>query len=180
MKYIQMKFGDNAPDFNFETPWSPMQSFHEALKDKPAVLVFLRYHGCPVCQMEMANLKNKIDLFNDKGHKVFVFLQSSPANIASITNEDDWPFQIVCDPLGLIFRQYGVEPGGIFKYLHPAGLIAGIKAIRQGYKHGKFEGKETQLPAVFAVTSKKNIGYVYYGKQISDLPSPEVIASNIE
>lgn len=180
MSNFQLQVGDKAHDFDFETPWSPRQNFYETLRNKPAILVFLRYHGCPVCQMEMANLKEEFELFAKKDTKVFVFLQSSTEIVSSATNEEDWPFLIVCDPQGAIFQKYAVESGGIFKYLHPAGMIGAIKAIGQGFKHGKFEGKETQLPAAFSVNAMKVINYAYYGKHVSDVPSPATLAANIE
>ena len=180
MSHHELKAGDKAHDFDFQTPWSPRQNFYETVKNKPAVLVFLRYQGCPVCQMEMAFLKREIGLFKQKETKIFVFLQSSPETVALAANEVDWPFFVVCDPQGAIFQKYSVESGGVLKYLHPAGMIAGIKAISQGFRHGKFEGKETQLPAAFAVNSTKIITYACYGKHISDLPSPATLAANIE
>jgi len=179
MSHQRVQVGDKAHDFDFQTPWSPRQKFHETMGNNPAILVFLRYQGCPVCQMEMAQLKREIGLFTQKETKVFVFLQSSPETVATAANEADWPFFIVCDPQGAIFQEYAVEPGGIFKYLHPAGVIAAIKAVSQGFRHGKFEGKETQLPAAFAVNPMKIITYAYYGKHISDLPSPATLAANI-
>ena len=180
MTYLQLQVGDKAHDFYFDTPWSPRQNFYETLGNKPAILVFLRYQGCPVCQMEMAHLKREVGLFTKRETKVFVFLQSSPEIVALAANEEDWPFLIICDSQGAIFEKYAVEPGGIFRYLHPPGLIAAIKAISQGFKHGKFEGKETQVPAAFAVNPMKIITYAYYGKHISDLPSPATLAENIE
>ena len=86
---------------------------------------------------------------------------------------------IICDPQGLLFQQYRVAAGGLIKYLHPAGLIGAINATLKGYRHGKFEGKETQLPAVFIVTPDRMIKYAYYGKNVSDVPKPAVIASHI-
>ena len=180
MRNLQLQVGDKAHDFDFETPWSARQNFYETSGNNPAVLVFLRYQGCPVCQMEMANLKRDVGLFTQKEARVFVFLQSTPEIVSSATNKEDWPFFMVCDPQGAIFQQYAVEPGGIFRYLNPAGLIGAIKATFKGFKHGKFEGKETQLPAAFAVNAKKVISYAYYGKHVSDVPSPETLASNIE
>ena len=178
--HAKLNVGDKAPNFKFETPWERGSGFYKAAGENPAVLVFLRYHGCPVCQMEMAKLKRDIDLIKKKGARVFVILQSSPATVAAITNEKVWPFTIVCDPQGDVFQLYDVKPGGVIKYLHPAGLIAAIKATLQGFKHGKFEGKETQLPAAFVVAADKVIKYAHYGKNISDVPSPATLAANIE
>lgn len=175
-----LKTGNNAPNFRFDTPWASSQDFYETLQNQDAVLVFLRYHGCPVCQMEMANLKRDIKLFNQKGTRVFVFLQSSTNTLIPLLKKEDWPFDIICDPKGTIFQFYAVEPGGIMKYLHPAGLIAAIKAISQGFVHKKFEGKETQLPAVFVIKSDKTIKYAYYGKNISDVPKPSALAAKLD
>jgi peroxiredoxin len=180
MGYIKLKAGDKAHDFDFETPWSRRQNFYETVGSKPAILLFLRYQGCPVCQMEMASLKREIGLFTQKEATVFIFLQSSAATVTSAANEEDWPFHIVCDPQGAVFEKFAVIPGGIFKYLHPAGLVAAVKAISQGFRHGKFEGKETQTPAAFAVNSVKTITYAYYGNHISDIPAFATIAANIE
>ncbi len=177
---IKLKTGDNAPDFNFVTPWQTGLEFYKAAGENPSVLIFLRYQGCPVCQMEMASLKHEIDLFAQKDAGVFVFLQSSPEVVASAANKEDWPFTIVSDPSGDIFRLYSVMPGGILKYLHPAGLMAAIKATFKGHKHGKFEGMETQLPAAFIVGTDKTIIYAYYGKNISDVPSPKTLSDIIK
>ena len=176
----QLKIGDKAPNFPFDTPWKSAQDFYETIQHQDAVFVFLRYHGCPVCQMEMANLKRDIELFNQKRSRVFVFLQSSTATLIPLLKEEDWSFDIVCDPKGIIFQLYAVEPGGIMKYLHPACLIAAIKATIRGFFHGKFEGKETQLPAAFIIKSDKTINYVYYGKHASDVPKPPTLAENLD
>ncbi|MDQ5986508.1 MAG: hypothetical protein CSYNP_02238 [Syntrophus sp. SKADARSKE-3] len=130
--------------------------------------------------MEMANIKRDIDLFNQKKARVFVFLQSSTATLIPLLKEGDWPFDIVCDPKGIIFQLYAVEPGGLMKYLHPAGLLTAVKAISHGFGHKKFEGAETQLPAAFIIKSDKTIKYVYYGKNIGDVPKPSILAENLD
>jgi peroxiredoxin Q/BCP len=170
--------GDAAVDFIYDTPWESGQKFYNSTGKKPTVLVFLRYRGCPVCQMEMANLKRDISLFEEKQARVFVFLQSSQATLTGSANQEDWPFTIVCDPEGDLFQLYGVEPGGIIKYLHPAGLVAAIKATIKGFRHGKFEGRETQLPAVFVVDPDKTIRWAYYGSTLSDVPAPSMIVES--
>jgi peroxiredoxin len=176
---VKLKVGDKAPDFQFETPWEVGKSFFKDAGSKPAVLVFLRYLGCPVCQIDMANLKREINLIEQKGAVLFVILQSSPSTVAASTKKEDWPFTIICDPRGDLFQLYHVEYGSILKYMHPAGLIMAVKATLKGYKHGKFEGHETQLPAVFIVAPDKTIKFAHYGENISDIPSTVTIAANI-
>lgn len=175
----RLNIGDKAPNFQFDTPWRSSQNFYETIPHQDAVLLFLRYHGCPVCQMEMANFKREIALFNQREARVFVFLQSAIATLSPLLKEDDWPFDIVCDPEGKIFQRYGVEPGGFLKYLYPAGLIAAIRATSRGFLHKKFEGRETQLPAAFIITSDKTVKHAYYGKNIGDVPKPASLAGHL-
>ncbi len=177
--YSKMAIGDKAPDFKFQTPWDSEAFFYDAVGNHPAVLFFLRYYGCPVCRMEMVIIKQEIDVVRQKGAHVFVVLQSAPEMIASLIKRDDFPFTIICDPQGNVFKRYGVEAGGLIGYLHPAGLFAAIKAVRQGFRHGKFEGKETQLPAAFAMTTEKVVTYAHYGKDIGDIPSLMVMATGL-
>ncbi len=175
-----LRIGGRAPDFDFGTPWDAPSSFYKATGNSPVILIFLRYIGCPVCQMKMADIKRAINRMDGKKVMAYVVLQSSPETVAASSNREDWPFTIVCDPDARIFQLYNVEPGGIFKYMHPLGLAAAIKAAILGHRHGKFEGMETQLPALFVITSDKLIIYAYYGKRIDDLPSLESLAAYIE
>ena len=170
---------DEAPDFVFDTPWKAGQQYYKEAGDNTSVLIFLRYIGCPVCQMEMARIKQDIDRFNSKNAGVFVILQSRPEIAAKLARKNDWPFTIVCDPEAEIFLKYGVTHGGLLKYLHPAGLMAVVKATFKGFRHGKFEGRETQTPAVFIADADRRITYAYYGKNISDVPSTETILANL-
>ncbi|HEX3048090.1 MAG TPA: redoxin domain-containing protein [Bacillota bacterium] len=180
MMFSKLSIGDKAPDFNFETPWDNGTNFYQATGNHIAILIFLRYIGCPICQVEMSRIKKNIDFADRKKAIVFIVLQSSPENVAAVASQEDWPFTIICDPQAKIFQQYQVETGGMIKYLHPAGLIAAVKAIHTGNRHGKFEGKETQLPASFIITPDKIIKYAYYGKRINDVPSLEILAAYIE
>lgn len=175
----KLQSGDTATDFIYDTPWESGQEFYKTAGEQTTVLFFLRYYGCPVCRMEMANLKRDIKLFEEKRAKVFVLLQSAPSTITALTSQEEWPFSIVCDPEGELFQLYGVEAGGIFKYLHPSGMAAAIKATVKGFRHGKFEGKETQLPAVFVVNRNKTIQWAYYGKTVSDVPAPALAAEKV-
>jgi len=176
----KLSIGEEAPNFNFETPWESPTSFYNESANRIAILIFLRYIGCPVCQVEMSKIKQDIYLAERKNAVVFIVLQSSPDSITPISNKKDWPFTIICDPKAKIFKQYYVEPGGILKYLHPYGLWSAVKAILAGIRHGKFEGKETQLPASFVISADKKIKYVYYGQRIDDVPSLETLVGHIE
>ena len=74
----KLTIAKKAPDFQFKTPWDDQANFYDAVGSNPAVLIFLRYYGCPVCQMEMVKIKQEINLVSKIGGRVFVALQSAP------------------------------------------------------------------------------------------------------
>ncbi|MEI6610288.1 MAG: hypothetical protein WCO53_11175, partial [Deltaproteobacteria bacterium] len=74
-------------------------------------------------------------------------------------------------------KNIGDVPGNLFGYLTPSVIMKAMKASRAGFKHGKKEGKEMQLPAVFIVNEDGKIAYAYYGKNIGDVPDNREILS---
>jgi peroxiredoxin len=65
------------------------QKFYEKTVNWRAVLVFLRYIGCPVCRLAMADIKRNISLIEKAGASLFVVLQSSSSNLSSVTKRED-------------------------------------------------------------------------------------------
>jgi peroxiredoxin len=172
--------GGDAPVFVFDTPWKKGLRLSDSIKKGPTVLVFLRYIGCPVCQMEVARFRADFDEFKRRKTELLVVLQSEPATITKATSEKDIPFPIVCDPKGDIFSLYGVNAGSIFSYLSPGSTMGALRAIRRGFKHGKFEGKEMQLPAAFVIDKNQRITFAYYGKNVADVPKTDVLLKIID
>lgn len=166
-----LKKGDIAPNFEVKSPWlKGLNSFYDKNNKTPSVIYFLRYYGCLICQLDIKKIRDNIKVFNQQGYKVFVIIQSTVETLENKTEKNDWNFNIVCDPKSVIYKEYGVSEGNLFQFLHPVGLPKVIQSLRSGNKHGKFEGEETQLPAVFRINSDKIIEFAYYGKHISDIP----------
>ncbi|MDY7032218.1 MAG: redoxin domain-containing protein, partial [Thermodesulfobacteriota bacterium] len=89
-----------------------------------------------------------------------------------------FPFTIACDPEGKIFNLYGVSPGNLINYI--AGFPKGLKVIFKGMKHGKFEGKEMQLPADFLIDKEGIVRFAHYGKNPGDSTPIAKILENRE
>ncbi len=167
---VRLMAGAKAPDFVFDSPWEKSLRFYEAAGKGRSILFFLRYVGCPICQMKISEIIHDWELFKQKGCSVFVALQSEPELIKRQLYGEEMSFKIICDPGGKIFSLYGVKPGSIFGYITPSVIATAIRAGKQGFKHGKKEGAELQLPAVFIMDGDKKITYSYYGRNIADLP----------
>ena len=73
-----LKVGDTSPDLK-GTPVNKSGEFDlkKAIADKPAVIVFSRYFGCPVCQSDFDKLLNIKAKITSKASLVYI-TQSSP------------------------------------------------------------------------------------------------------
>lgn len=171
--------GTTAPDFTFDTPWKQSLSFYDFLKDEKALLVFLRYMGCPLCRLKLSEMIQDWHEFEKADVHLFIVLQSLPEIIRESTEEKDMPMTLICDPEMKIFDLYKVYPGSLFRYLTLEVIQKALRAKKQGFKHGKSEGKELQLPAVFLIGTDKKVQYAYYGKNIGDIPDNQTILNTI-
>lgn len=169
--------GMKAPDHTFNTPWKKDIRLSDVAKDKRTYLIFLRYMGCPLCQMKISRLKKDWERFKKAGLNVVVVLQSEPENITALVDQKEIPFHIACDPDETFFHLYGVMPGSIFRYATPSVIKKAMQAKKLGFSHGKSEGKEMQLPAVFLIGKDMKVEYAYYGGNVGDVPENDEILS---
>ena len=173
----RLTVGAVAPNFVFVSPGGPPRELYAAMRDGPAVLVFLRYFGCPISQMEVERLKREAGALTAKGATVIVVVQSPASTLSSAMQVAELPFEVAADPEGTIYGLYSVVAASVLRYLRPEGLFAAARALSSGFMHRRFEGKETQLPAVFFVNPDKTVRFAHYGRHIGDLPSPTVVAA---
>lgn len=171
----KLKAGMNAPNFNYKTTSQQSLDFYKTVAGKKSVIFFLRYIGCPVCHMKMHDLISGHKDFSAAGLQVFVALQSTPASVMEGLAGIKTPFTVICDANEDVFALYGVAPGNLCGYLAPSVIMKAVRASRAGYRHGKKEGKEMQLPAVFIINGDGKIAYAYYGKNIGDVPDNQEI-----
>jgi len=171
----RLSIGTKAPNFTYDTVTEQSLDFYKTIRGRRSVLFFLRYAGCPICQMKLRDILRNHEDFRAAGLEVFVILQSVPSTVREALAGTPVPFRIVCDGNSRIFKLYGVSAGNILQYLAPSVILKAIKAARAGIKHGKKEGNEMQLPAVFIVGAEGSIDYAYYGMNIGDVPENSVI-----
>ena len=77
--------------------------------------------------------------------------QSTPERLREAMAEWRPGFAAVADPAARLVRRVrgGSEPGPII--FHPRSLLALVRATVAGKRHGRFEGRETQMPADFVL-----------------------------
>src|SRR5207244_12267924 len=70
--------GDPAPDAELLDAWGQPARLSAAWDGGPAVLVFLRYFGCPFCQAQVVGLRRDHERFEETGASVALVGQGPP------------------------------------------------------------------------------------------------------
>ncbi|MEX2684123.1 MAG: redoxin domain-containing protein [Candidatus Sigynarchaeota archaeon] len=155
-----LRVGDTAPDLK-GTPVNQPGEFDlkTALADKPVVIVFSRYFGCPVCQSDFDKLLNMKAKIASKARLVYI-TQSSPESAKKfLAGKDGVDFPVICDPSPPypLYKAYNVGNINLLTIAKMGGALIGGK-----YKHGDYEGNEKQSPADFVVGKDGKLLHVNY------------------
>ncbi|ETP71632.1 Peroxiredoxin [Lachnospiraceae bacterium JC7] len=165
--------GDIIPDFSFQTPFTNDRNWHSELEKNPGktALIFLRYYGCTLCQLDIRDYALDYHNILASGGKLYIVLQSDPQKIAKDIEEKALPFEIICDPSMNLYKEFEIPCAKSMASMADAKTMLKVgKATMAGLKHGDYEGEELQLPATFIMNSKGLITYAHYGKSAGDIP----------
>lgn len=171
--------GEKLRDFTYDTLWEKGIDFKSKL-DKKTYLVFLRYYGCTLCQVDITEFIQRYKELTDKGAQLFVVLQSDAETIKDQVKKEDIPYDIICDPNQELYKLYNLDTA--YSQMGMASgkvLEKGMKAMQMGIQHGKYEGNELQLPAAFLFNEKCEVEFVHYGTDAADVPSVDTMLEKL-
>jgi len=172
--------GNELRDFTYDTPWKTDQDYSTLVSGKKNYLIFLRYYGCTLCQLDLKRLIDRMSEFTEKDTLVSVVLQSDPALIHQQVKESEIPFNLICDPAQKLFQQYYVASGRSIRDSIGRSTLDKIKTANTlGLIHGAYEGNELQYPAVILFNEHGIAEYVHYGKELGDVPSIDEMLAKI-
>lgn len=167
----RLEINDLAPELNLQSVRGEFVSLTD-FSGKPTAVIFMRYVGCPVCQMETIAYKQQYETLRDTGLEVLMVFQSSVENLQRYAVQEALPFTTLSDPKGSAYKAWGAE-WGIGGFISPKNLSPIVKSLKAGHRHGKFEGNEFQYPAAFIVDTEGRIRFCHYGKTVSDAITPQ-------
>ncbi len=133
----------------------------------PAVVSFTRYAGCPVCQLHVARVAATMPEFRSRSCTVWMVFQSTPERLQAAMAGWQPGFAAVADPAARLYDAFGVAPS-LTGYVHPRSVRALAQATLAGKRHGRFEGRETQMPAGFVLDRAGRIAFAHYGRDVGD------------
>ncbi len=170
----KIKNGEVLEDFTFDTPFEEDKSLYEVLAESrnKTALLFLRYYGCTLCQMDIHHFIKDYSKIRETGSQIIIVLQSNPESIRTSTKQSDFPFEIICDPEATLYRKYDIKAASSKRKMVDGKTIVKVtKATFTGFKHGAYEGNEQQLPASFILDKNAQVLYTHYGKSAGDVPT---------
>jgi thioredoxin-dependent peroxiredoxin len=156
----RLKVGDKVPDFWTRDINGNEVDSREFKRD--TLIVFLRYAGCPFCNLAIFRLTHEYKLLKKSGCDVIAFVQSTELNIEeNILQRQDTvpPFPIVSDQQQDIYKLFGVTPNAAkaAKYTAKNASHWIDATMRRGFKQGKLDGSAFMVPAYFMVDKQGTI-----------------------
>lgn len=172
----KLSAGDKMPNFTFATAYEQNKKIQDVLNKENTFFVVHRYIGCTFCRYDVHLLQSRYAEFVQKDAQVFVVMQSTPESVREDLKNIKLPFDIICDTDMVIYKTLEVAPAKDMGELAPSEIMEAVqakavKAAADGFTHGKYEGVEEQLPAMFLVDRQGIVKFAHYGKNIMDLPS---------
>lgn len=149
MGKVKLKTGDKAPLFKLESYNAGTIDLAELIGRQKIVLIFSRYFGCPICQLDSADLLSRLDEIESKGVKILYITQSGGEIANKVIKEKKIPFPVIPSSKEELYQDYGL---GLFTTRAIAKIPGKLRAAKKaGIEHGEYEGWEKQSPGQFII-----------------------------
>jgi peroxiredoxin len=177
MTRSRLRAGDDVPDI-------ALQALDGTRLDcrrpkGPVVVSFTRYAGCPVCQLHVGRMAAAMPEFRARSCGVWMVFQSTPERLAEAMARWRPGFVAVADPAAGLYDAFGVAASAT-GYVHPRSLLALVRATVAGKRHGRFEGREFQLPADFVLGPGGRVALAHYGRDVGDDARVEALLAAVD
>lgn len=153
----KLVLGQRAPHFKATDVLGNSVDLSEYAKQY-TLLVFLRYAGCPWCNLALHRLALEQKLLLESNCRVIAFVQSSRESIERnvyARHAVRPPFPIIADPDKTIYEQYGVTSSVKAAARSIIKVPYWVHAVRHhGFGQSKLDGDLFLVPATFLVSDR--------------------------
>lgn len=144
-----------------------------ASKSKYVLVAFMRYAGCPYCNLAIHRLSVEYPLLQQNGCDVVVFVQSDKEEIIKniyARHKLQPPFPIIPDMAKEFYEKYGVQSSKKVGLQPFKTLPYWLESVgKHGFKQGKLKGDYFLVPAMFLISTKTHkIITAKYGSSFYD------------
>lgn len=155
MVKIKLKVGDKAPLFKLDSYNAGTIDLGELIGKQKIVLIFSRYFGCPICQLDLNILMESVPEINNKGAKLLYITQSGEKVTQEFIAKYKIEFPVIASSKKELYAEYGL---GLMNEEAVKKVKSKFKeATERGFVHGDYEGWENQGPGQFVIGEDGNI-----------------------
>ncbi|PCI45385.1 MAG: hypothetical protein COB51_08935 [Moraxellaceae bacterium] len=170
--------GELAPNFTATLLNGKTVELSEMIKTQSVCIIFLRFMGCPLTRLRLAELQSEINRFSNRELRLLVVFESTMERTQKYTVRKGLQLDIIPDITRQLYNQFDVRSGRFISMLNPNVLKKAGEATIKGHMHGAFEGNELQLPAAFIIDTTQTFSYVNYGVHPADAVETDQILEN--
>jgi len=155
MVKIKLKVGDKAPLFKLDSYNAGTIDLGELIGKQKIVLIFSRYFGCPICQLDLNILMESVPEINNKGAKLLYVTQSGEKVAQEFIAKYKIEFPVIPSSKKELYAEFGL---GLMNEEAVKKVKSKFKeATERGFVHGDYEGWENQGPGQFVIGEDGNI-----------------------
>lgn len=161
--------GDHMPEFSYDTPYEPQNSFYNLLAadERPLFMVFLRNFGHPFTRHYIVRYAQSIqELYSAR---LVCVVQTRPETISPHLPKGSMPYPVICDAESALYDYFEIPRlRGRMRTLSWEGL----RILKEAEKQGYHESKETaqQMPLTLLIAPDGEVLLAHYGKSVTDQP----------
>ncbi len=149
-----LKVGDKAPLFKLESYNAGIIDIAGFLGQK-IVLIFSRYFGCNICQLDLKTLLSRANDIQEKKAKIIYITQSGEKVAKEFIERENIDFPVIPSSKEELYKEYGLG-------LMTVGAVTKVRAkmkeaTKLGIEHGEYEGWEKQSPGQFVIDGEGNV-----------------------
>ncbi|MFX0035470.1 MAG: peroxiredoxin-like family protein [Candidatus Hermodarchaeota archaeon] len=161
MEKKDLKEGSKAPLFKLDSYNAGKIDLAEIIGEHKIVLIFSRYFGCPICQLDLKELMQRKVEIEEKGAKLLYITQSGKSVATEYIKKEKIDFPVIPSSKDDLYSEYGL---GLMTSEAIKQIPAKIKDVRNyGIEHGEYEGWEKQGPGQFVIDEEGKIIHAQKG-----------------
>ncbi|MFX1377206.1 MAG: redoxin domain-containing protein [Promethearchaeota archaeon] len=143
-----IKRGDEAPIFKLDSYNAGLIDLTK-LKGRKVVLLFSRYFGCPICQVDLKEIIRRKAEIEGKGAKILYITQSGEKIAREYIENEKIDFPVIPSSKDELYAEYGL---GLMTAEAVKQIPLKLKLVKEyRFEHGEYEGWEKQSPGQFVI-----------------------------
>jgi peroxiredoxin len=173
--------GDRAPEAVLLDPGGLQAQLSFFWQESAAVIVFLRYFGCPFCQAQVVTLREAERSFLEAGANVVLIGHGDRRAAEEFRNVKLVPFTFLLDPDRAAYRAYGLARGALMQVFGPSTALPFLTAnLRSETRQRGLKGGDLmQMPGTFVVDRDGVVRFAHRNRHVADSPRNQDILESL-